>query len=411
MKVFVFWFLSQALFCNLVFGRHLNGEHHDDEHDDDHRKIMPYLQIAPSNEKFSYKLYSQLAAEHPDDNIFLSPVSISAALSMLSLGAKSQTNTQILEGLGFNTSVIPDEDIHKGFKQLLKIHNRHNKDQQLSTVNALFVDKEIPLFEKFSEDIKKSFQFEAISTDFQNSEEAKNQINSYVEKKTKGLIKDLLDSLDQQTKLVLLNTIYFSGTWENAFNKNFTREEDFHVDENTIVKVPMMTREGEYRVAFVPESGCVVVDVPYKGNTSAIFILPDAGKLHDVENALQNVSLQTWTKLMKPMRIILSIPKISVSTTRDLKKDLCQMGIKDVFSDRADLSGITGASLRVSKAVHKAVLNMGEKGREAPGATRTGTVATNPPPTAVFNRPFLFIMVDKNSSCLVFIAKIMNPEK
>ncbi|XP_075047864.1 alpha-1-antitrypsin-like protein GS55-MS [Mixophyes fleayi] len=411
MKVILFWFLSQALFCTLVFAHHLNGEHHDDEHDDDHHKIMPYLQIAPSNARFSYKLYSQLAAEYPDDNILFSPLSISLAFSMLSLGAKSQTHTQILEGLGFNTSVFLDADINNGFKQLLQILNRPKVDQQLSTANALFVDQKIQLLEKFSEDVKNFYQSEAISTDFQNSEEAKNQINSYVEKKTNGLVKDLLDSLDQQTVLVLINTIFFGGTWEYAFNENFTREEDFHVDENTVMKVPMMTRQGEYLVAFIQEPGCVVVDVPYKGNTSAIFILPDAGKLHDVEKALQNVSLQTWTKLMRPSLIRLSVPKFTISATLDLKEELSKMGIKDVFSDNADLSGITGAPLKVSKAVHKAVLKVHEKGAEAAAATAVGITKLSLPQHVNCNRPFIFTIIHKELYSILFTGRVVVPVK
>ncbi|XP_063803659.1 alpha-1-antiproteinase-like [Pseudophryne corroboree] len=413
MKVFLIGFLSQALLCSLVLGHHLNGEHHDDDHDDDHhaKKINPIHRIAPYNANFANNLFSHLAAKYPTNNLFFSPLSISVAFSMLSLGAKSHTHSQILEGLGFNTSALLAEDIHKGFQQLLHIFSQPNDDIQLSMANALFVNKEIKLLEKFLDDAKNYYHSETVPTDFQNSEKAKNLINNYVEKKTNGKIKDLLDSVDPATVLVLLNTIFFKGTWKTAFNKNHTREGDFHVDENTVVKVPMMTRQGEYRVAFIQEPECKVVEVPYKGNASAIIILPDAGKLHEVEQALRNASLQTWTKLLRPMRLRFSMPKFSASSTLDLKTELSEIGIKEIFSGSADLSGITGTPLRVSEAVHKAVLNMDEEGTEAAAATAVTVVKLSLGIHITVDRPFMFIIKDKNINSALFIGRIMNPEK
>ncbi|XP_063803633.1 alpha-1-antiproteinase-like [Pseudophryne corroboree] len=413
MKVFLIALLSQALFCSLVLGHYLNGEHHDHDHDDDHHtnKTNPIHQITPYNANFTYKIFSHLAAKYPTGNLFFSPLSISYAISMLSLGAKSQTHSQILEGLGFSTSGLPAEDIHMGFHLLLHVLNRSNDDVQLSLANALFVNKDIKLLETFRDDARNYYHSEIVPTDFQNTEEAKNQINTYVENATNGKIKDLLDSVDPVTAVVLLNTIFFKGTWKHAFNKNHTREGDFHVDENTVVKVPMMTRQGEYRVAFIQEPECKVVEVPYKGNTSAILILPDAGKLHKVEQALRNASLQTWTKLMRPMEITLSVPKFSVSATLDLKDELSELGMPHVFSHHANFSGITGGSLKVSKAVHKAMMNMDEEGTEAAAATGIGIEVTSLTMPIQFNRPFLCIIVNKDTKTTFFTGRIAEPGK
>ncbi|XP_073494425.1 alpha-1-antitrypsin-like isoform X1 [Phyllobates terribilis] len=415
MKLFVFLCFSQALLCALVCGHH-GGPHDDDHdhHDQPHHKneSEALLPISTANLKLSFKLFYHLAALHPHENFFYSPMSISIAFSLLSLGAKSKTLSQIHEGLGFNTSSISEEMIHKGFQNLLKIIKEQKDGFKLDIANALFIDNKLNLLEKFIDDAKKFYRSEAIATDFHKVQEAVEQINSYVEKKTNGNIKDLLDNLDPLTTLVIINTISFKGSWVEAFNVDHTREEDFHVDKNTVVKVPMMTRQGEYNIGYISEAECTVVEVPYKGNITAVFMLPDKGKLHDAGKAFQNLTEEAWNNAMKSREIILSIPKFSISGELDLVKELEHLGITDVFSDHADLSGITEDSrLKVSKAVHKAVLKVDEEGTEASAATAVGITKFSLPQHIKINRPFFISIFRKDISVEVFSGRIINPTR
>ncbi|XP_073494423.1 alpha-1-antitrypsin-like protein GS55-MS [Phyllobates terribilis] len=415
MKLFVFLCFSQALLCALVCGHH--GGPHDDDHDHHdqphHKNESEALhQMSTATFKFSYSFFYHLAASYPHDNFFYSPMSISIAFSLLSLGAKSKTLSQIHEGLCYNTSSNSEEMIHKGFQKLLKIFKGQKDGFKLDMANALFTDNNLNLLEEFKDKVKKFYQSEAIATDFHKVQEAVDQINSYVEKKTNGNIKDLLDNLEPLTALVIINTVFFKGSWVDAFNVDHTREEDFHVDENTVVKVPMMTRQGEYNIGYISEAECTVVEVPYKGNITAIFMLPDKGKLHDTEKGLQNLTEEAWNNAMKSREIILSIPKFSFSGELDLVKELKHLGITDVFSDHADLSGITEDSrLKVSKAVHKAVLKMDEEGTEASAATAVGITKISLPQHIKINRPFFISIYKKDISVEVFSGRIINPTK
>ncbi|XP_073498324.1 alpha-1-antitrypsin-like protein CM55-MS [Phyllobates terribilis] len=388
MKLFIFLCFSQALLCALVCGHH-GGPHDDDHdhHDEPHHKSESEAlhQISTANLKFSYNFFYHFATSYPHDNFFYSPMSISIAFSLLSLGAKSKTLSQIHEGFCYNRSTISEEMIHKGFQNLLKIFKDQKDGFKLDMANALFTDNNLNLIEEFKDKAKKFYQSEAIATDFHKVQEAVEQINSYVEKKTYGNIKDLLDNLDPLTALVIINTIFFKGSWVDTFNVDHTREEDFHVDENTVVKVPMMTRQGEYNIGYISEAECTVVEVPYKGNITAIFI-----------------------------EIILSIPKFSISGEFDLVKELEHLGITDVFSDHADLSGITEDSrLKVSKAVHKAVLKVYEEGTEASAATTAGItkISLSLPQHITINRPFFISIFRKDISMEVFSGRIINPTK
>ncbi|XP_069601759.1 alpha-1-antitrypsin-like [Ranitomeya imitator] len=412
MKLFVFLCFSQALLCAFVCGHH--GGPHDDEHDHDghehNDEPEALLKVSTAILNFYYKIYYQLADAHPHDNLLLSPLSIAKAFALLSLGAKSKTLSQIHEGIGFNKSSLSEEMIHKGFHKVQNIFKQLKSGLELDSTIVLFIDSKLNLLKKFLDDAQKYYQSDVMPINFEKPE-ALEQINSYVEKKTNGKIKAPFDNIDPMTDLVITNTIFFKGSWEHAFNVDHTREEDFHVDENTVVKVPMMSRQGEYRTGYIPEVGCTLVEIPYKGNTSAIFALPEMGKLNDAEKALQNLPEEAYNKAMKPREIILSIPKFSMSGELDLKNVLEQLGITEVFSDHADLSGITGDSkLKLSKAVHKVVLKMDE-GTEDTAATAIGINKFSPPPLVTFDRPFLFSIYNKDISNDILNGRMMNPTK
>ncbi|XP_073422782.1 alpha-1-antitrypsin-like [Dendrobates tinctorius] len=412
MKLFVFLCFSQALLCAFVCGHH--GGPHDDDHDHDghhhnnETDAMPMVTEAMFN--FGSKIYYHLIDVQPYDNLLVSQLNIAKAFALLSLGAKSKTLSEIHEGIGFNKSSISEEMIHKGFQQFINFIKHPKSGLELDSITTLFIDSKPNLRKKFLDDAQKYYRSDVMPINFAEKSEALEQINSYMEKKTNGKIKDLLDNLDPMTDMVITGTKYFKGSWEHAFNVNDTREEDFHVDENTVVKVPMMSRRGEYLTGYIPEAGCTVVEVPYKGNTSAYFFLPEMGKLNDAEKAFQN-SGDIVFKVLKPRDIILSIPKFSISHEIDLKKELECLGIKEVFSDQADLSGITGDSrLKVSKAVHKAMLEVDEEGTEA-DADAIGKSKLGHEQHITFDRPFIFSIYNKEKSFDIFSGRLINPTK
>ncbi|XP_063295616.1 alpha-1-antitrypsin-like [Pelobates fuscus] len=444
MKFFLYLCLSASLLCTVVFSHH-GGEHDDEhtDHTDDHKhdhgdhkhgdhsghhknhghhgkgkhdsyhhvhfnESTACHKIAPYNAQFAFKFYKQVADSKPSENIFFSPVSISTAFAMLSLGAKSKTQDEILEGLSFNRSEITKEDVHSGFQHLHHVLNDPNSELQLDSGNALFIDTKLKLLQTFLDDVKRNYESEAFSSDFTNSDETKKQINSYVDKKTNGKIPELLSSVDRDTILFLINWIYFRGKWEIPFEEKYTSEGDFHVDENTVVKVPFMRRTGMYN-ALLSEN-VTVVQIPYKGNTSALFILPKEGKLGYIEQNLEKSAIKKWKSKFHRMSLNLALPKFSISTTLNLKEQFNKLGVTQVFSDAADLSGITDqAKLKVSGAIHKAALSVDEKGTEAAAATVLEIMPMSLPPTVTFDKPFVCVIYNKETHSTLFMGRIVNP--
>ncbi|XP_052041117.1 serine protease inhibitor A3C-like isoform X1 [Apodemus sylvaticus] len=376
------------------------------------RTQLESLTLASINNDFAFSLYKELALKNPDKNIVFSPLSISAALAIVSLGAKGNTLQEILEGLKFNLTETPEADIHQDFRYILSILSQPEDQVQISTGNALFINKCLQILAEFKEKARALYQTEAFTADFQQSREAEKLINDYVSNQTQGKIKGLISDLDERTSMVLVNYIFFKGKWKMPFNPRVTLESAFYLDEKRSVKVPMMKNKAPTTPYFWDkELSCSVVELKYTGNASALFILPDQGRMQQVEASLQPETLRKWKDSLRPRFIdVLYLPKFLVSTDYSLEDVFPELGIKEVFSTQADLSAIAGTNnLTVSQVVHKAVLDVAETGTEAAAATGANFLVRRRT-TVLFNRPFLMFVSRTDVHTTLFMAKVTNPK-
>uniref|UniRef100_A0A8B9FUE9 Serpin domain-containing protein n=1 Tax=Amazona collaria TaxID=241587 RepID=A0A8B9FUE9_9PSIT len=377
---------------------------------------LAYVKIAPSNADFAFRFYNKAREEASNKNIFFSPLSISTAFAMLSLGARSNTLSQLHKGLSFNLTEMEEPEIHKGFQHVLQLLNDPHREVQLNMGNALFISDELKLLQKFLDDVMYFYYSEAISSNLQNSLEAIKEINKYIETKTHGKIVDLLKSLDSDTVMVLVNYIFFKGYWEKPFNSLYTRDDDFFWDAKNSVKAKMMHQKKRFNIHRDENLSCWIVEIPYKGNATSLFILPDEGTMQQVEDALLKETVYNWMQSLENRKIYLDLPKFSISSTYDVKSLFEKMGVTELFSDQADLSGVAEKTLlKVSKVIHKAMVHVSENGTEAAAVTLIEVVPYSaefpPPPRIRFNRPFLMIIIDKITHSILFMGKIVNPNK
>uniref|UniRef100_A0A670HZT2 Kallistatin-like n=1 Tax=Podarcis muralis TaxID=64176 RepID=A0A670HZT2_PODMU len=386
--------------CQTTISQKLERGHHSLSDRD-----LPSVKIVQGNADFAFRFYHHVASETAEKNIIFSPLSISAALAILSLGAQNTTLSQLLLGLGFNQSDTSEQEIHEGFHHLLHMLNLPNAEIKLSIGNALFTNDQVKLVKKFLDDAKHFYEADVLPTNFMNPAVAESQINGYIKNKTNGKLDDVVQGLDPEAVMIIVNYIYMTAFWKNPFNYLHTSEGDFYVDDQTTVKVPMMNKDSRFETYRDNILSCEVVKLPYKGDVSAFFILPDQGKMKQVENALTSGS--SFNR-----RIELALPRFTISSNYVLQEMLRKMNITEVFTNRADLSGITGKpELKVSKAIHKAYLNVHENGTEAAATTVFESVPYSVPPEVKINHPFLMVTVHEKTSTILFIGKVKNPNE
>ncbi|XP_049626702.1 serine protease inhibitor A3N-like [Suncus etruscus] len=409
--------LLGAMLCPHILG--LSGGTAEPEtvtpEDPNNRTVTSTYSLAHSNTDFAFSLYKLLATQKPENNVIFSPFSVSAALALLALGARSTTKTEILQGLKFNLTQTPEAEIHQGFQLLLSHLSRPGTHLQLNMSTAIFVDQQLHLVESFQQEAQTLYTADAFPTNFQDPPAAEKLINDYVKQKTQGKIQELVKDLDAETMMVLVNCLFFKAKWKAPFDPHDTITMNFHVNESRVEKVPMMTAEDTQVLYFRDEArGSTLVQLPYSDSRAcALFILPDQGRMAELEAALNPSTFQHWRDSMSTRIIDLKLPKFSISGEYDLEKNLPDLGIHEVFSKQADLTGLTGSqNLHVSQVVHKARLDVAENGTEAAAATGIHLVFTSAKwdqTIVTFNRPFLVTLISEDTQGFLFLGKVANP--
>ncbi|XP_034962582.1 serpin A12 [Zootoca vivipara] len=382
------------------------------------RAQTPNQVLVNSNSDFAFKFFRQVSSNGDNrgssfkKNIVFSPMCISTAFAMLALGARANTLDQILRGLGFKPSEIQEKMIHEGFHNLIYSLSNGGSGLQMEMGNCLFVQNELHPQPQFLRELRNIYGGEIYMENFKNTAVTEEHINQYVKMKTHGKISKLVDGVDPITEILLVSYIYMKAKWQKPFDPKYTTEQNFYVDPYTVVKVPMMFQMGMFETGYDNERLCTILKLPYKGHATSYFILPDKGQMERVAASLSCGALRTWKRILTRSSVNVYLPRCLASGELNLKDIMYTMGVVDVFTDRADLSGITGQpQYRLSGALHKAMMMIDERGTEAAAASSMDIVPMAMPITIEFKSPFIAMIVDERSDSILFMSKIYNPSE
>jgi serpin B len=372
--------------------------------------VAPQTEVAEATTRFALDLYGELKAG--GGNLFLSPYSIAAALSMTYAGAASVTAEEMARVLH-----VPEDSghWHQAFGLLQDRLSGSGNGYTLSIANRLWGQQGYAFLPRFLSVTKDSYGAGLEQLDFSAPEEARTTINDWVAEETQQKIKDLLPrgTIDDSTRLVLTNAIYFKGTWLTQFDVERTTDRPFYVEAERTVMVPMMHRKG--RFAYGELDGVKVLRMPYGGNQiSMVLLLPDeAGGLPALEEDLTQQRLDAWIGSLNELEVQVAIPRFTVTSSLDLGSFLPGMGMASAFDPRtADFSGMTGKrDLFISAAVHQAYVEVNEEGTEAAAATGVvmGLTSARPGPSFIADHPFVFLIRDESSGTVLFLGRIQDP--
>jgi len=368
--------------------------------------------VVNANNKFAFDLYFQLN-KSKKGNVFYSPHSISAALAMTYEGAKGQTADEMKSVFHFPESNI----LRPNFAAIYNDINKGAKNYELRTGNALWVQQDFLLLADYTNRIEKYYGGKATNLDFvKENEKSRQTINNFIEEQTNNKIKDLIPAgnLDAMTRLVLTNVIYFKGIWQWEFDTSDTRNEDFKVAPDNVVKVPMMNMDPEKeRFNYADAEDAQILELPYKGDKISMLVLLPTKDLASIESSLTTEKLNEYKSKMKETKLdSVSLPKFELDTKYLMKDTLSALGMPTAFSGNADFSGMTGKKdLYIDFVIHQAYVKVDEKGTEAAAATAVSMKTTAMMPRNVFraDHPFIFIIQEKDTGNILFLGRVVNP--
>ena len=374
---------------------------------------IPDIQaVAAGNNGFALDLYGHMPVE---GNVCFSPYSISAALAMATAGARGETRQQMTQALRLN---LPADRLAPAFAAVeAELDAVQQKGQvKLTVANSLWPQKGFAFLPDYLALCDRYYGASIVFVDYGQPAIASQIINNWVADKTQGKITDLISpDAVAGAKLTLVNAIYFRGDWASPFKASLTEQEPFHLSSGDTVTASLMHQTS--RFGYADFSSLQVLELPYAGgDVSMVVLLPrDTNSLDQLEAGLPG-NLAAWTTNLVRQSVNVYLPKFKAASQFSLAQTLAVLGMTDAFGAQADFSGMDGGhDLFISDVVHKAYVDVYEKGTEAAAATGVTMMRLalerpiTPPPVFRADHPFLFLIRDNHTGSILFLGRVMNP--
>ncbi|MFN2304726.1 MAG: serpin family protein [Anaerolineales bacterium] len=430
-KKFVLWLTILSLIfasgCNIIENVMQSSAENEMVKSNLERDLAPNVDpsqletLSRDNRTFAWAFYNEI--RQGDGNIVFSPLSLSLALSMTLAGAETTTETAMLEALRLTLS---EEQVYPAFNALLLAIEASQKETQtgddegyfqLNIANSLWTQAGYEFKQAFLDVIARNYGSGIYNVNFiQDPEGARKAINDWVAEETMDKITDLIPPgvINDLTRLVLANSIYFNGSWRYIFDPNDTAVKPFNLLDGSEINVDMMNLGSEY-LGYTEGKNYKTVTLPYLSNDFAMtLLLPDSGQFASFEGSLDEERLGAILSDQNMAQIALQMPKFDFESTIDAKDALKALGMAEAFQDgKADFSGITNEEkLLITDVLHKATITVDEQGTEAAAATAVivglESMPSEPIPL-VIDRPFLFVIQHRPTGTILFMGRVLEP--
>ena len=370
-------------------------------------------ELIKSDNEFGIDLFKRIMDyQDPDSNVIISPISASLALAMTYNGAGGTTKTAMEESLkkeGFTT-----EEINKMYKNLIAGLVSVDPNVTLDIANSIWYRDDFHVEEDFISTNQNYYDAEVRALDF-GDPSAKDIINNWVEEKTNDKIKDIIQQISPYTVMFLINAIYFNGIWTYEFDEKNTANSNFFMADGSIIQVPTMYLSEE--LMYAENDIFSSVELFYgDGSYSMVILLPNHDRTtDDIVNELTIDTWADWTGRFAEEEVTVGLPKFKFEFGDSLNKPLTDMGMGVAFEPGvADFSKINADNqLFISMVKQQAYIDVNEKGTEAAAVTVVEVSLTAMPDNRKYftvNRPFIFVIKEKDTNSIIFIGRVMKPE-
>jgi len=367
--------------------------------------------LIESGNAFAFDVFKKvLAGSGTYENIMISPLSISYALSMTLNGATGETRDAMMEALRING--ITTDALNNSYMELTKALLSVDKRVLMSIANSVWTENDFIVKQAFIDILTNFYDAESKPFDI-NDATAPDKINAWIEANTNGLIKEMINELEDNTVMLLINAIYFKGKWGSEFDASKTVQEPFYKTGSSQVEVPMMKQKNDFMV--YEGNGFVVAEFPYgQGNFVMNVILPnDQSGLASIASQVDNESFAGWIGQLAERETDVSFPRFKYGYQKTLKEVLTDMGMGIAFTEDADFSNISDQfDLLINDVTHQTFIETNEEGTEAAAATVVTVGTTSmPPPMLIFNmdHPFIYIIRETTTNSIIFMGRVADP--
>lgn len=368
--------------------------------------------LVNGNTKFGFKLFSEIAQQDVNKNIFVSPMSVAVALAMTYNGASGETQQAMAKTLELQGLSL--QDVNQSNEALRTVLMNADPSVQLSIANSLWVDQKVDLKPEFLQRNQQFYQAKVTDLDFK-SPNAPAMINSWVKENTKGKINQIVDKIDPNQVLFLLNAIYFKGSWATKFDATQTANKPFYLANGTQKQHPMMSQRGKY--LYSENEQFQAVALPYgKGRFSFYIFLPKQNStLRAFQQQLNPENWETWMTQFRRREGAIQLPRFKMEYDIELTNALKGLGMDIAFSSRADFAQMSTADVEISEVKHKTFVEVNEEGTEAAAVTSVAIAQTSvqmpqEPFRMIVDRPFFSCIRDNQTGTLLFMGSIVEPK-
>ena len=365
--------------------------------------------LIAANTRLSFKLFSEILKQQPDQNIFISPASIAIALAMTYNGAQGQTQQAMAQTLELQGMSL--EEVNQSNAALRATLTNPDPQVQLFLANSLWARKDVPFKQQFQDTNQTFYGAQMAALDF-NSPRASSIINDWVKQSTKGKIDQIINNqeITPNTILFLLNAIYFKGLWTTQFDKTKTRELPFTLINGLHKHHPIMFRQAEYQ--YYTNELFQAVSLPYgQGRFSLYIFLPQKNiNLKTFYKSLNPENWEQWMNQFRPQQLLLGLPRFRLNYGLELNNILKSLGMAIAFDrNRANFKDLTPLPAYISKVKHNTFFEVNEEGSEASGATSVQIATRGLPPQLIVDRPFFCAIRDNQTKSILFMGSVVEP--
>lgn len=363
-----------------------------------------YVEKVKQDNTFAFDLLKTTLKQKNEPNVFVSPLSVSMALSMTLNGAKAETFNEMRNALrisGYSLEEI--NDYNQAMREaLLNI----DPSTQINIANSIWSKQGFPFESLFIQTNQHAYAAEVNEKDFNDPNTLK-LINQWCSDQTNQKIPEILDNISPDAIMYLINAVYFKGIWTSQFEKSQTKDLPFYAENGEKETVPTMRQEQRFNYA--TDAHAAYIELPYGNKAfSMIVMLPHEGK--STQDILEN---SNWNNLsFRPEFINLELPRFKAACKYELHEAILpEMGMLNAFTPEADFSGISSASnIYISRVIHKTYIDVNEEGTEAAAVTAVEadlTASPNPRPTDfIVNKPFIFLIRENSTGVVLFAGKM-----